>query len=175
MTNFYASAGLVALLLAAPAAAFVPSSPRSSAPAAGRPAAAALAGASGDSDSYGASSTSFYTTAEKQSTYLSSDELLEAKCADPKVRRVINDMLDVCADITDALRTSLVTVEGTENEFGDSQLSVDVSGAAERFFRPRGVWTRVGRARRASLAGVRRWGRSVVRRGRGSCDASSVA
>lgn len=57
---------------------------------------------------------------------MSSDELLEAHCADLKIRQVINDMLDVCADITDALRTSLVTVEGTENDFGDSQLSVDV-------------------------------------------------
>jgi len=75
---------------------------------------------------YGASSTSFYTTTEKQSSYLSSDELLAAKCSDPKVRRVIVDMLDVCAEITDALRTSLVTVEGTENDFGDTQLSVDV-------------------------------------------------
>merc|ERR1719162_939865 len=57
---------------------------------------------------------------------MSSDELLEAHCADPQVRQVINDMLAVCADITDALRTSLVTVEGTENDFGDAQLSVDV-------------------------------------------------
>eukprot|EP00592_Proboscia_alata_P019324 CAMPEP_0194402212 /NCGR_PEP_ID=MMETSP0176-20130528/873_1 /TAXON_ID=216777 /ORGANISM="Proboscia alata, Strain PI-D3" /LENGTH=375 /DNA_ID=CAMNT_0039199385 /DNA_START=122 /DNA_END=1249 /DNA_ORIENTATION=- len=75
---------------------------------------------------YGASSTSFYTTTEKQATYASSTEILEAKMADPKVRQVIEDMLEVCAEITDALRTSLVTVEGTENEFGDSQLSVDV-------------------------------------------------
>jgi len=77
-------------------------------------------------DEYGASSTSFYTTTEKQATYAGSEELLAAKCADPKVRRVIEDMLAVCADITDALRTSLVTVEGTENDFGDAQLSVDV-------------------------------------------------
>merc|ERR1719401_3221440 len=75
---------------------------------------------------YGASSTSFYTTIEKQSTYAPAGEILEKSCADPKVRQVINDMLDVCAEITDALRSSLVTVEGTENEFGDSQLSVDV-------------------------------------------------
>ena len=38
-------------------------------------------------------------------------------------------MLEKCADITDALWTSLVTVEGTRNNFGDTQLSVDVSAA----------------------------------------------
>lgn len=45
---------------------------------------------------------------------------------DPKVRAVIKDMLDVCAEITEALRTALVTVEGSMNDFGDAQLSVDV-------------------------------------------------
>jgi hypothetical protein len=35
-------------------------------------------------------------------------------------------MLDVCAEITEALRTALVTVEGSMNDFGDAQLSVDV-------------------------------------------------
>jgi len=79
-----------------------------------------------NAEEYGASSTSFYTTTEKQATYASSDEILEVKCSDPKVRKVIKDMLEVCAEITDALRTSLVTVEGTENDFGDTQLSVDV-------------------------------------------------
>jgi len=108
---------VLAALLAAPlAAAFAPSAPAPRS-------ATSLSMGGGE---YGASSTSFYTTAEKQSTYMGSDELLEAKCADPKLRTVINDMLNVCAEITDALRTSLVTVEGTENEFGDSQLSVDV-------------------------------------------------
>lgn len=76
---------------------------------------------------YGASSTSFYTKTEKQDSYLSLDDVLEAKCSDPKIRRVIKDMLDVCADITEALRTALVTVEGSTNDFGDAQLSVDVS------------------------------------------------
>jgi len=75
---------------------------------------------------YGASSTSFYTDVEKKASYSGSEELLEAKCADTKVRQVITDMLEVFADITEALRTSLVTVEGTENDFGDTQLSVDV-------------------------------------------------
>ena len=76
---------------------------------------------------YGASSTSFYTTTEKQDTYASLEEVLDQKCKDEKVRQVIIDMLGVCADITEALRTALVTVEGSMNDFGDAQLSVDVS------------------------------------------------
>mmetsp|Transcript_3126 Transcript_3126/g.3616 ORF Transcript_3126/g.3616 Transcript_3126/m.3616 type:complete len:377 (-) Transcript_3126:89-1219(-) len=75
---------------------------------------------------YGASSTSFYTTTEKQETYDSLDDVLTTKCADEKLRVVIKDMLDACADITEALRVALVTVEGSENTFGDAQLSVDV-------------------------------------------------
>jgi len=75
---------------------------------------------------YGASSTSFYTTTEKQDSYASLDDILVAKCKDGQVRQVIVDMLDVCADITEALRTALVTVEDTSNEFGDTQLSVDM-------------------------------------------------
>jgi len=75
---------------------------------------------------YGASSTSFYTTTEKKDSYESLQTVLEQKCSDPKVRQVIRDMLDVCADITEALRTALVTVEGSMNDFGDAQLSVDV-------------------------------------------------
>lgn len=76
---------------------------------------------------YGASSTSFYTTTEKQDSYASLDDVLNEKCADEQVRAVIKDMLDACADITEALRTALVTVEGSANTFGDAQLSVDVS------------------------------------------------
>jgi sedoheptulose-bisphosphatase len=78
---------------------------------------------------YGASSTSFYTTVEKKESYESLDTVLDSKCSDPKVRQVIKDMLNVCADITEALRTALVTVEGSMNDFGDAQLSVDVSFA----------------------------------------------
>ena len=76
---------------------------------------------------FGASSTSFYTTTEKQDSYASLDDILTEKCKDEQVRAVIKDMLDVCADITEALRTALVTVEGSMNDFGDAQLSVDVS------------------------------------------------
>lgn len=75
---------------------------------------------------FGASSTSFYTKTEKKDSYDSLEEVLESKCKDPKVRQVISDMLEVCADITEALRSALVTVEGSMNDFGDAQLSVDV-------------------------------------------------
>jgi hypothetical protein len=76
---------------------------------------------------YGASSTSFYTTTEKKDSYESLEDILATRCRDEKVRVVIKDMLDVCAEITEALRTALVTVEGSMNDFGDAQLSVDVS------------------------------------------------
>merc|ERR1719313_3323701 len=79
-----------------------------------------------DGDAYGASGTSFYTTTEKQDSYDDLDTVLEAKCADQKTRAVIVEMLDACADITEALRSALVTVEGSSNTFGDAQLSVDV-------------------------------------------------
>jgi hypothetical protein len=75
---------------------------------------------------YGASSTSFYTDVEKQDSYEGINEVLVKKCDDEKVRQVILDMLDVCAEITEALRVALVTVEGSTNDFGDAQLSVDV-------------------------------------------------
>jgi hypothetical protein len=75
---------------------------------------------------YGASSTSFYTDVEKQDSYESIDDVLGKKCKDEKVREVIMDMLDVCGQITEELRKALVTVEGSMNDFGDAQLSVDV-------------------------------------------------
>lgn len=80
----------------------------------------------GASSSYGASSSSFYTTEEKKDSYETLEQVLVAHCADSKIRQVIVDLMDVCADITDALRTALVTVEGSANEFGDAQLSVDM-------------------------------------------------
>lgn len=49
---------------------------------------------------YGVSSTSFYTTAEKKESYESLEEILQAKCKDEKVRGVIVDMLEACAEIT---------------------------------------------------------------------------
>ncbi|CAJ1966472.1 unnamed protein product [Cylindrotheca closterium] len=76
--------------------------------------------------SFGASCTSFYTTEEKKDSYETLDDVLLEKCADEKIRAVIQDLMQVCADITEALRVALVTVEGSTNDFGDSQLSVDV-------------------------------------------------
>ena len=61
---------------------------------------------------YGASGTSFYTTTEKQETYESLDKVLGENVADVRVRGVIVDLLDACAEITEALRSALVTVEG---------------------------------------------------------------
>ena len=79
-----------------------------------------------EDDAYAASGTSCYTTEEKKDSYSTLSEILQTKCSDEQVRQVILDMMGVCADITDALRVNLVTVEGTANVFGDSQLSVDV-------------------------------------------------
>lgn len=81
---------------------------------------------SGQDTSFGASCTSFYTTEEKKDSYDTLEDVLLTKCADEKVRAVIQDLLQICADITEALRVALVTVEGSTNDFGDSQLSVDV-------------------------------------------------
>lgn len=78
------------------------------------------------SSSFGASCTSCYTTEEKKDSYDTLEDVLSAKCEDEKVRAVITDLLQICADITEALRVALVTVEGSTNDFGDSQLSVDV-------------------------------------------------
>ncbi|EEC51481.1 seduheptulose bisphosphatase [Phaeodactylum tricornutum CCAP 1055/1] len=77
-------------------------------------------------NSYGASSSSFYTTEEKKESYEALADVLGSKCMDETLRICITDMLDVCADITEALRTALVTVEGNINDFGDAQLSVDM-------------------------------------------------
>jgi sedoheptulose-bisphosphatase len=80
-----------------------------------------------------ASSTSFYTTEEKKDKYHTLEEVLEKKCfTNPQLRQVIEDLMRVCADITDALRVALVTVENSTNDFGDSLLSVDVRRKKER-------------------------------------------
>ena len=97
--------------------------------------------AGGDGE-YGASGTSFYTTTEKQESYDSLDNVLNAKCADPEVRTVIKEQLDACADITEALRSALVTVEGSANTFGDAQLSVDVIADQIMWVRPCYRWQR---------------------------------
>lgn len=89
--------------------------------------------ATAEKKGYGASSTSFYTDVKKQDSYESLKDVLANKCTDANVRQVIVDMLDVCAQITEALRTALVTVEGNTNDFGDTLLSVDVSPLRFRF------------------------------------------
>ena len=73
------------------------------------------------------SSTSIYTEVEKKDSYNTLDDILKSSCSCKKLHTVIKDMLNVIAEITIDLRTSIVTVEGVCNTFGDSQLSVDVS------------------------------------------------
>ena len=63
-------------------------------------------------DEYGASSTSFYTTTEKQDSYDDLDSVLDHKCKDQNLRKLICECLDACGEITEALRSALVTVEG---------------------------------------------------------------
>merc|ERR1719356_293001 len=75
---------------------------------------------------YGASSTSFYTKTEKQDSYDDLDKVLDEKMKDPEIKAVIKEMLGAIGEITEALRSALVTVEGSSNTFGDQQLSVDV-------------------------------------------------
>eukprot|EP00586_Coscinodiscus_wailesii_P000443 CAMPEP_0172477666 /NCGR_PEP_ID=MMETSP1066-20121228/1066_1 /TAXON_ID=671091 /ORGANISM="Coscinodiscus wailesii, Strain CCMP2513" /LENGTH=374 /DNA_ID=CAMNT_0013236455 /DNA_START=7 /DNA_END=1131 /DNA_ORIENTATION=+ len=109
------------LFVAGTASAFSPVVPAFSRAAAGLSTTKVFGG-----DEYGASGTSFYTDVEKKDSYASLDDILNEKCKDEKLQQVIRDMLDACADITEALRTALVTVEGSANTFGDAQLSVDV-------------------------------------------------
>lgn len=72
------------------------------------------------------SSTSIYTEVEKKESYQTLQDILESSCSCSKLHGVVIDMLKVIAEITIDLRTSIVTVEGVCNTFGDSQLSVDV-------------------------------------------------
>lgn len=72
------------------------------------------------------SSTSIYTEVEKKDSYNTLDDILKSSCSCKKLHTVVKDMLNVIAEITIDLRTSIVTVEGVCNTFGDSQLSVDV-------------------------------------------------
>merc|ERR1719327_127686 len=75
---------------------------------------------------YGASHTSFYTDAVAKDSYPTLEEVLSEKMSDPELRKLTTSMLDVCGKITDALRIALVTVAGSDNQFGDVQLGVDV-------------------------------------------------
>ena len=75
---------------------------------------------------FGASSTSFYTDTVKQDSYDDLDTVLDKHCKDANTRQVICELLDACGEITEALRTALVTVADSTNTFGDTQLSVDM-------------------------------------------------
>jgi sedoheptulose-bisphosphatase len=78
-------------------------------------------------EGFGASHTSFYTSAKAKDKYATLDEILGSKVQDTGVREVIKDMLNACVKITEALRVNLVTVADAQNSvFGDVQLGVDV-------------------------------------------------
>jgi len=78
-------------------------------------------------EGFGASHTSFYTSAKAKDTYATLDEILNSKVKDSGVREVVKDMLNACVKITEALRVNLVTVADAQNSvFGDVQLGVDV-------------------------------------------------
>ena len=78
-------------------------------------------------EGFGASHTSFYTSAKAKDKYATLDEILNEKMSDAGVREVVKDMLNACVKITEALRVNLVTVADAQNSvFGDVQLGVDV-------------------------------------------------
>jgi sedoheptulose-bisphosphatase len=77
------------------------------------------------------SGTSFYTNVTQQDSYptLSSILVLTTVPIDP-VHQMIYDLLYGIEQITELLRTTLVYVSGTQNDFGDVQLSVDMQADA---------------------------------------------
>lgn len=79
-------------------------------------------------DAYGASHTSIYTDEKRRAldSYAPLAAILEAKIADEQLREFLVALLGAGAKIAEALRTALVTVEGTTNTYGDVQLSVDL-------------------------------------------------
>jgi sedoheptulose-bisphosphatase len=77
-------------------------------------------------DAYGASHTSFYTDAVAKDKYDTLAEVFDQKLKDPKLRGMVEELLEACVKITEALRVNLVTVNDSSNTFGDKQLTVDV-------------------------------------------------
>eukprot|EP00929_Paragymnodinium_shiwhaense_P044006 TRINITY_DN2257_c0_g1_i3.p1 TRINITY_DN2257_c0_g1~~TRINITY_DN2257_c0_g1_i3.p1 ORF type:complete len:435 (+),score=122.78 TRINITY_DN2257_c0_g1_i3:64-1368(+) len=77
-------------------------------------------------EGYGASHTSFYTDAVAKDKYETLEEVLSAKLKDEKLTGMVNELMDACVKITEALRVNLVTVNDSSNTFGDVQLGVDV-------------------------------------------------
>jgi len=82
--------------------------------------------AKADDDAYGASHTSFYTDNVANDKYDTLDEVLAEKMKDTKMQGMVRELLTACVKITEALRVNLVTVNGSSNVFGDTQLTVDV-------------------------------------------------
>jgi len=131
---------LLALGLSASASAFAPAGPAlrvgatkptlKTNAAARRPVTGALRmadAAAAEKEGFGASHTSFYTSAVAKDSYATLDEILNAKMKDEGVRAVTKEVLDACVSITEALRVNLVTVADAQNSvFGDVQLGVDV-------------------------------------------------
>eukprot|EP00929_Paragymnodinium_shiwhaense_P044008 TRINITY_DN2257_c0_g1_i7.p1 TRINITY_DN2257_c0_g1~~TRINITY_DN2257_c0_g1_i7.p1 ORF type:complete len:429 (+),score=117.01 TRINITY_DN2257_c0_g1_i7:63-1349(+) len=77
-------------------------------------------------EGYGASHTSFYTDAVAKDKYDTLEEVLSTKLKDEKLTGMVNELMDACVKITEALRVNLVTVNDSSNTFGDVQLGVDV-------------------------------------------------
>jgi len=77
-------------------------------------------------EAYGASHTSFYTDAVAKDKYDTLEEVLATKLKNEKLKGMVNELLDACVKITEALRVNLVTVNDASNAFGDTQLTVDV-------------------------------------------------
>lgn len=77
-------------------------------------------------EEHGASHTSCYTSEEKKDSYDTLDKVLSAKLADTELQQLLTEVLSCCGKIAEALRTALVTVEGSSNTFGDVVLTVDV-------------------------------------------------
>lgn len=116
-----ASSSVAALGASAAVAAAVGASKRST-----RRAAAKVAVKAEGDEGYGASHTSFYTDAVAKDKYDTLEEVLAEKLKDVKLKGMVNELLDACVKITEALRVNLVTVNDASNTFGDVQLGVDV-------------------------------------------------
>ena len=94
--------------------------------ASGRPAAATSRGTVSLAD-VGAASTAFYTDEVRKESYPSMADVLDAKVADPDLRRLMLTLFGAFATVSAALRAELVVkAEEQKSVFGDVQLGVDV-------------------------------------------------
>lgn len=85
-----------------------------------------LAHVAEDGGSQAASHSSCYTSETKRDRYDSLPTVLRERLADVQLGEFIVAALGACQRVSLALRSALVTVEGTSNTFGDVQLTVDV-------------------------------------------------